>query len=140
MNKRDFIVQGGSALLGSSTLGSAWAAGAATVAASSTTSESPTPEATTQANWEALLGQAFTGQTTLGRTVALTLHKVDSKATGISAGMEQFTVSFQGPRALPLKTGSHQLTHPQTGPVQLYLEAVHQGEHMHYDAHFSLLA
>ncbi|TAK95931.1 MAG: hypothetical protein EPO09_07160 [Aquabacterium sp.] len=141
MNKRDFIVQGGSALLGSSTLGSAWAAGATTVAASSTTSESLTPAATTaQASWDALLGQAFTGQTTLGRSVALTLHKVSGKATGTSASMEQFTVSFQGPRALPLKTGSHQLTHPQTGTVRLYLEAVHQGEHMLYDAHFSLLA
>lgn len=139
MNKRDFIVQGSGALLGSATLGSAWAA-----SATNTATASSAPHSAAQASWQALQGQAFTGQTALGRAVTLTLQDV-SDMTGMPTGhaatsLEQFTVSFQGPRALPLKTGLHQLTHPQTGPVQLYLEAVHQGEHVHYDAHFSLLS
>lgn len=136
MNKRDFIVQGGSTLLCTTTLGSTWAA---TPTASASTAANA--QATTQAAWKVLEGQAFTGQTTLGRAVTLTLNEVSGRRPDATAiGMEQFTVSFHGPRALPLKSGMHQLTHPEAGAVQLYLEAVHQGEHIHYDAHFSLLS
>lgn len=135
MNKRDFIVQGGSALLGSTALGSAWAA-----AKPSVHPDSLATDTSMQSSWQALLGESFTGQTTLGRTVSLALFDVASKPADTASNMAQFTVSFQGPRALPLKTGLHQLTHHQTGPVQLYLEAVHQGERIHYDAHFCLLS
>ncbi|HEX5356093.1 MAG TPA: hypothetical protein VFW93_07735 [Aquabacterium sp.] len=138
MNKRDFIVQGGSALLSSATLGSAWAAHTG----------SPSPEladqagsSSAQARWQALMGQGFHSQTGMGRPVTLTLLAVSDKGASPAASrLEQFTVSFQGPRALPLKPGLHELTHPQAGQVHLYLEPVPQGEHIHYDAHFSLLS
>ena len=137
MNKRDFIVQGGSALLAGATT-SVWAAPATGASVAATTQVASTAN---QAGWQALLGQAFKGQTSLGRPVSLTLTAVDSKAADAAAsGLTQFTVSFQGPRALPLKAGLHQLSHTQTGQVQLYLEPVHHGEHIHYDAHFSLLS
>lgn len=137
MNKRDFIVQGGGALLAGATT-STWAAHATDASATSGTQKAST---TTQAGWQALLGQAFSSQTKLGRPVTLTVIAVDGQATdGAAPGLTQFTVSFQGPRALPLKAGLHQLSHAQAGQVPLYLEPVHQGEHIHYDAHFSLLS
>ncbi|MBI5925048.1 MAG: hypothetical protein HY836_05560 [Aquabacterium sp.] len=136
MNKRDFIVQGsGTLLAGVAT--STWAAHATDASATPGTPEASTA---TQAGWQALLGQAFNSQTKLGRPVTLTVIAVDGQATDVAApGLTQFTVSFQGPRALPLKAGLHQLSHTQAGQVQLYLEPVPQGEHIHYDAHFSLL-
>jgi hypothetical protein len=137
MNKRDFIVQGGSALLASASTSAAWASHPS---ASPALPKPHTPPASAQASWQALQGQAFHSQTTLGRPVILSVLAVSEKlASNTATGLAQFTVSFQGPRALPMAPGLHQLSHPQTGPVQLYLQPVRQGDHIDYDAHFSLL-
>jgi hypothetical protein len=135
MNKRDFIVHSGSTLMA----GAAWMpwqspAQAATAVRASTTQ----PGLEAMRAWQALIGDAFQTHTALERPVTLTLQDVQGKTA--AAGLHQFTVRLQGPRALPLQAGLHRLTHPQTGEVALYLEPVSHGEQIAYDAHFSLLA
>lgn len=145
MNKRDFLIQGG-ALVGAATGGTAWAGHAAPSLRQSAQADAHdlthmTP-GTEQARWQAMAGERFSGLTALGRPVELVLSEVVGNAmTGaaLAGGAEQFTVSFEGPRALPLQAGMHLLNHPSVGAIQLYLEPVSQGERIGYDAHFSLL-
>lgn len=138
MNKRDFILQGGTTLLGSSTMGSTWAM--------RTTPSSPQDTAlatsgSARSHWLAMVGQHFHGLTNMGRPVTLTLQAVHDHTSGHAANsLEQFTVIFRGPRSLPLKPGLHELTHPEAGTVHLYLEPVPLGEQFGYNAHFSLLS
>jgi len=137
MNKRDFMVTGGGALLG----GAAWlsAAGPAHGAAV----ESPPAGMAGSlmgdlAAWQALQGESFQTQTALGRPVALILSAVHAQAS--TGRLTQFTVRLQGPRARPLQAGLHALRHDPVGDVALYLEPVAHGAEITYDAHFSLLA
>lgn len=137
MNKRDFLVQGG-ALVSAVASGASWAA----QPAAGHTGAQPLSQ---QARWQALLGERFSGATTLGRPIELRLSQVSAHplatATQATQGTpaEQFTVSFEGPRAMPLQAGLYPLQHPTAGTVQLYLEPVSHGERIVYDAHFSLL-
>lgn len=138
MNKRDFLVHGGGVLLSGATMGAAWAARAP---ANATPYEGATPAATQLARWQALQGLRFGCHTTLGRPVALILSDViESTHAASHTGIEQFTLSFEGPRALPLRSGLYTLQHAQTGDVAVYLEPVGHGEHITYAAHFSLLS
>lgn len=138
MNKRDFLVQGGGVLLsGATTMGTAWAARSPANATPYAGAIAPAPHL---ARWQTLQGLRFGCHTTLGRPVALILSDVIERAHPAShTGIEQFTLSFEGPRALPLRSGLYTLQHSQTGDVAMYLEPVKHGEHITYAAHFSLL-
>jgi hypothetical protein len=88
-----------------------------------------------------LVGEHFEGLTALGRPVPLVLHKVQAVPfANADARLDQFTVSFEGPRHLPLPAGLHTLQHPGMGSVSVYLEPVDRGERLTYAAHFSLMA
>jgi hypothetical protein len=142
MNKRDFIVHGGGTLLA----GAVWlpAMGRPTDTASSNDAsvlqaDALRRQARQQQDWQALQGLVFDTQTTLGRPLQLVLSQVSaSDAAPSETALQQFTVTLQGPRALPLQAGLHMLHHPDTGAVALYLEPVAHGEQITYDAHFSL--
>lgn len=137
MNKRDFLIQGSGALLVGTGVGAGIGAGMPQVPPQATT---PAPSGS-QAWWRALQGQPFEGHTTLGRAVTLRLCTVTPRPPARpDTALEQFTVSFSGPRSLPLPAGTHTLRHPQAGAVALYLEPLRQGAHLRYAAHFSLLA
>ena len=138
MNKRDFLVHGGGVLLSGATMGAAWATRAP---ANATPYDSATAATPHLARWQRLQGLRFGCHTTLGRPVTLILSDVIQSAHAAShTDIEQFTLSFEGPRALPLRPGLYTLQHSQTGDVAMYLEPVGHGEHMTYAAHFSLLA
>jgi len=149
MNKRDFLIQGSGALLAGTGVVTGIGAGVGAgvppvprraIAPTPTPTPAPAPSGS-EAWWRALLGQPFEGHTTLGRAVTLHLHAVTPRPPAQpDTALEQFTVSFSGPRSLPLPAGTHTLRHPQAGAVALYLEPLRQGEHRHYAAHFSLLA
>ena len=145
MNKRDFIVRGGGSLLA----GAVWlpAMGRSTETPSSNDVNASAADALRgqarqphqQQDWQALQGQVFETQTALGRSLPLVLSQVSARDVASAGGaLQQFTVTLQGPRALPLQAGLHMLHHAGTGPVALYLEPVAHGEHITYDAHFSL--
>ena len=142
MNKRDFIVHGGGTLLA----GAVWlpAIGRPTETTSSNDASASRDDAMRgqvrrRKDWQALQGQVFDTHTTLGRPVQLVLSQVSaSDAAPADTALEQFTVTLQGPRALPLQAGMHILHHASTGPMTLYLEPVAHGEQITYDAHFSL--
>ncbi len=137
MNKRDFLVHGGGVLLSGATMGAAWAARAP---ANATPYEGALTTMPQLARWQTLQGLRFDCRTTLGRPVALMLSDViESAHAAPHTGIEQFTLSFEGPRALPLRPGLYTLQHAQTGDVAMYLEPVRHGEHITYAAHFSLL-
>lgn len=144
MNKRDFIVQGGGTLLA----GATWlpaiacpeagsnhgqASAQADVAAASGGAPRQLPD------WQARQGLVFDAHTPLGRPVGLLLSEAKARDDASAhTALQQFTVSLQGPRGLPLPAGLHTLHHPETGPVALYLQPVQHGELITYDAHFSL--
>ncbi len=145
MNKRDFLIQGSGALLVGSGVGAGISASiGAGVPPMPRHAAAPAPNSApsgSEAWWRALLGQPFEGHTTLGRPVTLHLHAVTPQPPARpDTTLEQFTVSFSGPRSRPLAAGTHTLRHPQAGAVALYLEPLRQGEHLRYAAHFSLLA
>jgi hypothetical protein len=54
--------------------------------------------------------------------------------------LEQFTVSWQGPRSLPLQAGLNTSHHPESGAVAMHLKPVSSGDKMTHGAHFSLLS
>jgi hypothetical protein len=142
MNKRDFIVHGGGTLLAGAVCLPAMGRPTPTTSsndASASATQAPRGQPRQQQDWQALQGQVFDTQTTLGRPVQLALSLVSaSDAARADNALAQFTVTLQGPRALPLQAGLHMLHHPDTGPVALYLEPVAHGEQITYDAHFSL--
>lgn len=137
MNKRDFMVRGGGSMLA----GASWMPLAAQAKVSTASRDEAARPARHQDLWQALQGQSFGTHTALGRPLTLVLSQVRT-AVGPHAcsSLEQFTVSWQGPRSLPLPAGLHTLHHPETGAVAMHLEPVSHGEAITYDAHFSLLA
>lgn len=143
MNKRDFIVQGGTLLTGAAWLpavGHTISAASANDACGAPGAAQPGMPGQWQA-WQALQGQMFDARTALGRPVQLVLRQVSPRGPAMQdTALRSFTVSLQGPRSLPLLAGTHTLHHPDTGLVALYLEPVQRGEHITYDAHFSMLA
>ena len=142
MNKRDFIVHGGGTLLAGAVCLPAMGRPTETTSSSdarASAADALRGPARQQQDWQALQGQVFDTQTTLGRPLQLILSQVSaSRAARADTALEQFTVTLQGPRALPLQAGLHMLHHADTGPVALYLEPVAHGEQITYDAHFSL--
>lgn len=123
MNKRDFIVRSSALLAGA--------------AVRPTGAQAASETRDTLAHWKALEGECFEAHTATGRLVTLTLTEV--RAKGSTQALDQFTVRLQGPRALPLHAGLHELAHPLAGELALYLEPVAHGPQITYDAHFSLL-
>jgi hypothetical protein len=143
MNKRDFIVHGGGALLAGAVCLPAMARPSETTLGDGALADQVDPshgQPVRQQDWRALLGLTFDTQTSLGRPLQLVLSEVGgSGAAPADTVLEQFTVTLQGPRALPLQAGMHWLHHAETGPVPLYLEPVAHGDQISYDAHFSLM-
>jgi hypothetical protein len=143
MNKRDFIVQGGTLLTGA-----AWLPAVGhPVSAASANDASAAPGATPGGapsqlqEWQALEGQVFEARTASGRAVELVLNKVGAcgRMTPDEAP-RPFTVRLRGPRSLPLQAGTHTLHHPDTGLIALHLEPAQRGEFITYDAHLGMLA
>lgn len=158
MNKRDFLVRsGGVAVWGGMPLSGAFAAASsdpmafdakpATDAPASADSVQMTSPSSLQ-DWQALQGSTFDVQTALGRPVQLTLTEVRRmEAIQPDLMSTQFTLTFTGPRGLPLSCGTHALrltVHPSADRgdniTWVYLEPVQHGERIAYAAHFNLLA
>jgi hypothetical protein len=143
MNKRDFLVHSGGALLGATALKPTWASAIPSAAAAGewTSPAKPAAPGTLDA-WQAFEGQGFAARSALGRPLQLVLTRLSPRGPtkAASGGLEQFTLAFTGTRNLPLPEGLCMLQHPATGPLQLYLQPARHGKTIVYTAHFSLLA
>jgi hypothetical protein len=136
MNKRNFLIVGGQALVGLPPLV------AATQAHSSRATQAvPTPSSTPlrshrQAEWQALRGTQFGAVTPVRLSTQLTLRDVQPGPQ--AKGLEQFTVVFEGPSRRQLPAGLHSLQHETAGRLALYLEPINtSGGRTTYSAHFS---
>lgn len=140
MKKREFLNQGG--VLASGVMAGPWLAGSARAQADVA---AKTPHDGTQAPgtglsaWQARLGEHFEARTPLGRSVTLHLAEVASPPQA-HPGVEQFCLSFEGPRHLPLGEGLHALQGATDSHIAVHLQPVRSAEGLRYLAHFSLLA
>lgn len=142
MKKRQFLAQGGA--LASGVVTSPWLSTSAR--ANSATDTPPEHMQASVANpgdgmgaWQSRLGEHFDAISTLGRDVSLQLAEVLPQASADS-GVEQFRLSFVGPRHLPLQEGLHTLHAPQGNAISLHLQPVRTANGLRYVAHFSLLS
>lgn len=141
MNKREFLAQGGA--LASGALSAPWLTGSAQAQPDAAT---PTPEHTAElsagtelSTWRSRLGERFEVSSPLGRNVSLRLSEVAPLGRA-HAEVEQFRLSFEGPRHLPLGEGLHALRGADNALVHLHLQPVRAADGLRYQAHFSLIA
>lgn len=136
MKKREFLTRGGAAA--SAVMSSPWLGSAAQAAHAANTAKA-LPHTQSLDAWQTRLGTCFEAQTPLGRVVSLRLAEVTDQ--GADQGkVEQFSLSFEGPRHLPLSEGTHTL-HSQHGETfSLHLQPLRAETGLRYQAHFSLLA
>jgi hypothetical protein len=143
MNKRDFLVNGGKALVGG---------GATALAGLNPLMAMPRPPQQAddaaaqparllqrQADWQALCGTDFAARTSVHLPTQLTLTEV-RPAGPADTRLEQFTAVFEGPSRRQLPAGLHALAHGTMGDVALYLEPIGSAHgRTTYQAHFSQL-
>ncbi|MDE2401047.1 MAG: hypothetical protein KGL90_05240 [Burkholderiales bacterium] len=147
MNKRNFLVHSGQALLSGSTgLLATWtpaqASAAATKASTMATGLTGTSNRSGMSHWQGLIGSEFAAVTPVQLPTTLTLLEVAPKHTHsrAPAGLEQFTLTFQGPSRRQLPAGLHTLAHGEHGGQLVYLEpTLHQDGQTRYTACFSLM-
>jgi len=132
MNKRNFLIFGGQALVGLQPL-----LAATPGTARAPVSSSPGPRLShRQAEWQALCGTRFGATTPVHLSTQLTLREVRSGPQ--AQGLEQFTVVFEGPSRRRLAAGLHDLQHETAGRLALYLEPLGTSQgRTTYSAHFS---
>lgn len=70
----------------------------------------------------------------------ITVRLVKVKPGPAAAGLQQFSLNFEGERAGALPSGTYEVEHALTGKTVLYLDASAHGQHVtRYRADFSLL-
>lgn len=139
MKKRQFLAQGGA--LASGVMTGPWLATSAHAQADLT----PTAPADARLEgsgllaWQARQGERFEVLSALGRKVVLRLAEVNTLPLA-DARVEQFRLSFEGPRHLPLREGLHALQGANGTLAHLHLQPVRSATGLSYQVHFSLLA
>lgn len=118
MNKRDFMMAGGSALVA----GGSWAAGSGTAASSA-----PVAAPADMAGWQALIGQTFDVRA-LASAHQLCLQDVQPVHSNLAdASTEQFTLIFAQTEGTALSAGT-QLLQAQAGSQVLPVFLVDAGQ------------
>ena len=142
MKKRQFLAQGGA--LASGVVAGPWLAASAQAQADRAAAPMPTSthlDDSALRAWQARLDERFAVVSLLGREVVLRLAEVDALTqAGDEIGVEQFRLSFEGPRHLPLAEGLHTLQAANGAQAHLHLQPVRSAAGLRYLAHFSLLA
>lgn len=142
MKKREFLTQGG--VLASGMLASPWVSASAPASSTAHTPSPPASPSEAQSPqglgaWQARLGERFETLSTLGRDVTLQLVEA-LPLEGADSDVEQFRLSFMGPRHLPLGEGLHTLRAQRGDAISLHLQPVRTADGLRYLAHFSLLS
>lgn len=134
MNRRDFLICGGGAVL----LGGV---GTGSVSEAETLIQD-IKAPVDGGGWEALLDHNFKLYPKHGSRLDMTLISVEKRAAASAQSgsrLEQFSLTFLG-HGHELTEGSYVMTHPRVNPFLLYLQPVGgAARHAHYRADFNLL-